>query len=317
MPQFDIAGVGLNATDTLIFVDGYPASPGKARILREVVSLGGQVASALTVCARFGLRASYVGCVGDDERGRVQLSSLSSLGIDVSGVRIRSGCRSQYAYIVVDVSTAERTIVWDRDDRLAIAPEEISESQIAGARLLHIDGHDTAAVARAAAIARARGIPVSADVDTVYPGLEAVLPNVDYLISGSGFPGRWTRETDLFRALERVRNEYGFRLAAATLGEYGVLALVEGRFHYIPGFQIDAVDTTGAGDVFHGAFCYAVLEGMKMVDALEFASATAALNCSAPGARGGIRELGEIRAFMRNASRREHPKLHSRSAATI
>jgi sulfofructose kinase len=316
MPQFDIAGVGLNATDTLIFLDRYPASPGKARILREVVSLGGQVASALTVCARFGLRARYVGCVGDDERGRVQLSSLRSLGIDVSDVKIRSGCSSQYAYIVVDVSTAERTIIWGRDDRLAIAPEDVSEAQIGGARLLHIDGHDTAAVARASAIARARGIPVSADVDTIYPGLENVLPNVDYLISGSGFPAAWTREADPFRALERLGEEYGFRVAAFTLGEYGALARVEGRFRYIPGYRVDAVDTTGAGDVFHGAFCYAVLEGMKMVDALEFASATAALNCTAPGARGGIREVGEIRAFMRNGSRRVHPEFHSRSAAS-
>jgi sugar/nucleoside kinase (ribokinase family) len=153
-------------------------------------------------------------------------------------------------------------------------------------------------------------------VDTVYPGLETVLPNVDYLISGSRFPAAWTRESDPFRALERVQNEYGSRLAATTLGEYGVLARVEGRFHYVPGFQVDAVDTTGAGDVFHGAFCYAVLEGMKMVDALEFASATAALNCAAPGARGGIRELGDIRAFMSTASRCVHPELHSRSAAS-
>jgi sulfofructose kinase len=316
MAQFDIVGVGLNATDTLIFVDRYPASPGKARILREVVSLGGQVASALTVCARFGFRARYVGCVGDDERGRVQLSSLSCLGIDVSDVKIRSGCSSQCAYIVVDVSTAERTIIWNRDDRLAIAPEDVNEAQIGGARLLHIDGHDTAAVARASAIARALGIPVSADVDTIYPGLETVLPNVDYLISGSGFPAAWTREPDPFRALERLGNEYGCRVAASTLGEYGALARVEGRFCYIPGFQVDAVDSTGAGDVFHGAFCYAVLDGMKMADALEFACAAAALNCTAPGTRGGIRELGEIRAFMRNASRRTHSEFHSRSAAS-
>ncbi len=281
-----------------------------------MVSLGGQTASALAVCATFGLRAKYVGCVGDDEHGPVQLANLRSLGIDVTDVTIRRGCGSMYAYIVVDGSTAERTIMWDRDERLAIAPEEVRESQIEGARLLHIDGHDTGAVARAAGFARARGIPVSADMDTIYPGLDSVLPSVDYLISGSRFPGAWTREHDPFVALERIQNEYGSRLTAMTAGEYGVLARFDGRFCYVPGFQVDAVDTTGAGDVFHGAFCYAVLEGMKMVDALEFASATAALNCAAPGSRGGIRELAEIRAFMPGASRRVHPELRSRCAVS-
>ena len=167
-------------------------------------------------------------------------------------------------------------------------PGELTPEKIACARLLHIDGHDTAAVARAAEIARAHRIPVTVDVDTIYPGFERVLPNVDYLVASSEFPSRWTGEPDPFRALAMIQDEYGMRVAAMTLGADGALARVDGRFLYSPGFVVNCVDTTGAGDVFHGAFCYAVFESMPMREALEFSNAMAALNCTALGARGRI-----------------------------
>jgi sulfofructose kinase len=179
---------------------------------------------------------------------------------------------------------------------------------IAGARLLHIDGHDTAAVGRAAQIARGHGIPVTLDVDTIYNGFDRVPPNVDYLVASSEFPTAWTGETDPFKALQNIQNEYGMRVAAMTLGAHGALALENGRFHYAPAFVVNCVDTTGAGDVFHGAFCYAVLEGMPMREALDFSNAMAALNCTALGARGGIRGLSEVRALMARAERRSHPE---------
>ena len=314
-PQFDVVGVGLNATDTLIVVPHFPDYAGKARFEDEVLMPGGQVASALAACARLGLRAKYIGAVGDDERGRVQMASLAEAGVDATDVKIRKNCATQSAYIIVDASTGERTVLWRRDDRLAIDPEEIAPEQIAGGRLLHIDGHDTPAVARAAALARARGIPVTVDVDTIYPGFERVLPNVDYLVASAGFPAAWTGLRDPFEALEALRKEYGMKVAAMTLGADGALALEAGRFLYSPAYVAPAVDTTGAGDVFHGAFCYAVLEGMPMRRALDFSNAMAALNCAAMGARGGIRGIEEIRALMANGERRADPEFAARSAA--
>src|SRR5262249_34559009 len=156
------------------------------------------------------------------------------------------------------------------------------------ARMLHIDGHDTPAVERAAGIARRRGIPVSVDVDTIYPGFDRVLPSVDYLVASTEFPERWTSERDPLRALELIQNEYRMPVAAMTLGQHGALARVGGSFLYSPGFIVDCVDTTGAGDVFHGAFCYAVLEELPIRESLEFANAMAALNCTRFGARGGL-----------------------------
>jgi sugar/nucleoside kinase (ribokinase family) len=315
MPEFDVVGVGLNATDTLLIVPHFPAYAGKVPFLEEILSPGGQVASALVACSRLGLRTKYIGSIGDDERGRVQIESLLGTGINLDHVQRRANCANQSAYIVIDRSTGERTVLWRRDDCLRIDPEQITPEQITCARLLHIDGHDTPAVARAAAIAREHGIPVTVDVDTIYHGFDRVLPNIDYLVASSEFPTAWTGVNDPFAALTAIQDEYGMRVAAMTLGAHGSLARENGRFHYSPAFVVNCVDTTGAGDVFHGAFCYSVLQGMSMQEALEFSNAMAALNCTAVGARGGIRTLSDVRTLIARAERRSHSEFAARAAA--
>ncbi len=306
MSQFDVLGIGLNATDTLVIVPHFPAYAGKVPFIDEILSPGGQVASAMVACATLGLKVKYIGTVGDDERGRVQLESLQGTGINIDDVVVRKGCANQSAYIVIDQSTGERTVLWRRSDCLRLTPEEITEEQILSASLLHIDGHDTPAVARAASIARKHGIPVTVDVDTIYHGFDKVLPNVDYLVTSSEFPAQWTNERDPFKALTTLQNEYGMRVAAMTLGAHGSLALLAGKFYYSPAFVVNCLDTTGAGDVFHGAFCYAVLKGMSMSETLDFSNALAALNCTEIGARGGIRGAEAARALMARAERRSN-----------
>jgi sugar/nucleoside kinase (ribokinase family) len=309
---FDVVGVGLNATDTLILVPRFPPFAGKIPFEREMVSVGGQVATAVVACARWGLRAKYIGTVGDDERGRIQLESLRESGVDVTDVEVRENCPNQSAYILVDRSTGERTVLWHRDDRLRLDPDRLNREAITCARLLHIDGHDTPVVARAAGIARSHGIPVTVDVDTIYPGFDRVLPLTDYLVASSEFPSRWTGERDSFKALEEIQEEYGMSVAAMTLGRDGALARAQGRFFYSPGFVVDAVDTTGAGDVFHGAFCYSLLQKMPLRDALEFSNAMGALNCTAFGARGGIATIQQALEFIQHAERRTNRELEQR-----
>jgi sulfofructose kinase len=313
MPSFDVVGVGLNATDTLILLSRFPAYAGKVAFDEEILSPGGQVASAMVTCANLGLKVKYIGTVGDDERGRVQLESLRGSGIDLEDVEVRKNCANQTAYILIDRSTGERTVLWRRDDCLRLSAAAITLEKIACARMLHIDGHDTAAVSKAAAIARRLSIPVTVDVDTIYHGFDQVLPNVDYLVASSEFPVQWTNEPDPFKALETIQDEYGMRVAAMTLGAHGALARVDGKFVYSPAFVVNCVDTTGAGDVFHGAFCYAVLQNMPMREVLEFSNALAALNCTALGARGGISTIGEAKALMGRAERRSHRDFESRA----
>jgi sulfofructose kinase len=313
---FDVVGVGLNATDTLIVIPHFPAYGGKVPFHEEILSPGGQVASAMVTCARLGLRSKYIGTIGDDERGRVQMHSLEGSGVNLDHVQLRTGCPNQSAYILIDQSTGERTVFWNRPDCLAISPEEITDDQITCARMLHIDGHDTAAVGHAAQIARAHGIPVTVDVDTIYPGFDKVLPYVDYLIASSEFPGRWTKIEDPFQALSTLQKEYGMKVAAMTLGAHGSLALVDDEFVYSPAYVVNCVDTTGAGDVFHGAFCYAVLQNMPTPEALDFSNAMAALNCTAIGARGGIKTEREVRQLMARAERRSLPDVEKKARRT-
>jgi sugar/nucleoside kinase (ribokinase family) len=305
-PAFDLVGVGLNATDTLLLVAKYPEHGGKIALEREITSPGGQVASALATCGKLGLRTKYIGAVGDDERGKIQMASLREAGLNLDHVEIRAGCPNQSAYIVIDQSTGERTIFWHRPECLSIDPAHITPEMILSARMLHVDGHDTPAVAQAARIARDHAIPVSVDVDNVYPGFDQVLACVDYLVGSAEFPERWTGERDPFKALERIHNEYGMRVAAMTLGPYGALARANGRFIYSPGFVVHCVDTTGAGDVFHGAFCYSVLKGASVPEALEFSNAMAALNCTRLRARGGIASADEARDLIEHGQRRSH-----------
>ena len=314
--HFDVVGVGLNATDTLIVIPHFPAYGGKVPFHEEILSPGGQVASAMVTCAKLGLRSKYIGTIGDDERGRVQMQSLEGSGVNLDHVQLRAGCPNQSAYILIDQSTGERTVFWNRPDCLAISPQEITGDQIACARLLHIDGHDTAAVAHAAQIARAHGIPVTVDVDTIYAGFDSVLPYVDYLIASSEFPGRWTKIEDPFQALSTLQKEYGMKMAAMTLGAHGSLALIDGEFVYSPAYVVNCVDTTGAGDVFHGAFCYAVLQDMPTAEALDFSNAMAALNCTAIGARGGIKSEREVRQLMARAERRSLPDVERKARRT-
>jgi sulfofructose kinase len=306
LPQFDVVGVGQNATDTLILLSHFPAYAGKVAFERELLSPGGQVASALVTCAKLGLRVKYIGTVGDDERGRIQLASLRETAINLDDVEVRENCPNQTAYILIDQATGERTVLWQRNDCLRLGPESMTAEKITSARLLHIDAHDTATVAKAAQIARAHRIPVTVDVDTIYHGFDQVLPHVDYLVASSEFPVQWTNERDPFRALEMIQEEFRIPVAAMTLGALGALARVDGHFIYSPAFVVNCADTTGAGDVFHGAFCYSVLQKMPMRETLEFSNAMAALNCTALGARGGISTIEQARALMQRAERRSH-----------
>jgi sulfofructose kinase len=311
LPQFDVVGVGQNATDTLILLSHFPAYAGKVAFERELLSPGGQVASAMVTCAKLGLRVKYVGTVGDDERGRIQLESLRETGINLDDVEVRKNCPNQTAYILIDQATGERTVLWQRNDCLRLDPESMTAEKITCARLLHIDAHDTATVARAAQIAREHRIPVTVDVDTIYHGFDRVLPHVDYLVASSEFPVQWTNERDPFRALETIQEEFHIPVAAMTLGALGALARVDGRFIYSPAFVVNCADTTGAGDVFHGAFCYAVLQNMPMRETLEFSNAMAAMNCTALGARGGISTIDQARVLIERGERRSHRDFES------
>lgn len=305
---FDVLGIGLNATDTLILLPEFPPFAGKIPFESEMLSPGGQVATAVVACARLGLRTKYVGTIGDDMRGQVQRESLSGTGVEISDLIVKEGCLNQTAYILIDRQSGERTVLWHRPPCLQLTPDDITPEMINSARLLHLDGCDVEAAAHAGRLARKANIPVSLDVDTIYENFEPVLANIDYLVASSSWPGKWTGETDPFKALVQMQAEYGMRVAAMTLGDFGSMAYFDGRFTYSPAFRVHCADTTGAGDAFHGAFCAAMLEDMPMKEALDFSNAAAALNCTAIGARGHIATRQQVHDLLELAAMDKVPR---------
>jgi sugar/nucleoside kinase (ribokinase family) len=296
--KVDVVGLGLNATDTVMTVRKFPALGGKERVVASSTQAGGQTATTLVACRRLGLKVRYIGKVGDDPAGKLQLASLRREGFDLSQTKVVRGASTQYGNIIVDQATGERTVFWDRDSRLAVQPGELKPTAITSARLLHLDGCDVETALVAARWARRAHILVVADLDTVYKKVEKLFPYLDYLIASTHFLPAATGHADPFQALETMAREHRVGTPGMTLGRDGALVYHAGRFYYSPGFVVETVDTTGAGDVFHGAFAYALLAGWDMARALDFSNAMAALNCTAPGARGGIKSRAEAERLM-------------------
>src|SRR6266478_3892144 len=299
--KLDVVGVGLNATDTFIPVDHYPARGSKVEFRSAKVLAGGQVATAMIACQQWRLRTRYVGKVGDDSAAELHRAEFARSGVEAH-LLVASGRPSQQAFILVDDS-GERTVLWKRDDRLTLRPEELQQEWVVNARALHVDGHDTAAATTAAGWARAAGIPVIADVDELYPGVDALLNKVDFLITSRDIPGRLMEELDLRKSLPALRKRFGCRLTAATLGEEGVLAWDGTQFHYAAAFRVNTVDTTGAGDIFHAGFIYGLLQGWPLQRQLDFACAAAALDCTGIGARACIAPVKEIEGLIASGPR--------------
>jgi sulfofructose kinase len=289
---FDLVGFGQNAVDHMCVVPHYPEFDTKTEILRYELLPGGMVATAVVCASRMGLKTKYIGKVGSDFLGRVQLDSLRSESVDTSSVIVENGARNQYAFIVIDQSSGERTILWQRDDRLDFREGELRREDVCCGRILHLDAGNYKAALEAVAWAHQEGMLVAIDVDHVYPHSREIIYEVDFLICSENFPRELAGIGDLGEGLRAMRRFCpGF--LAVTLGARGVMALFGDECVRFPAFQVHAVDTTGAGDNFRGAFIYGVLQNWPVGDILRFANAAAGLSCTQIGARAGIPTLEE------------------------
>jgi sulfofructose kinase len=300
--EIDAAGFGVNAVDHLIVVPEYPDSNKKTRLIEHKQGAGGQTASAIVALQRLGMRTAYAGRFGSDGEGRFGLQSLKDEGVDVEFSEVIEGARTQVGYIIVEAKRGERTVIWDRDERLAYADLDAPVELAGRARVLHIDSHDPTACARMAREARAAGTIVSADIDNVYEGLPELLPLIDVLISSKEFPRLLTGMEDARAALVEIKARYGCALVGLTKGGRGATVLCEGEFLETPAFQVPGgcVDTTGAGDAFHGGFLYGLLQGEEIEMSMNIGCAVAALGCRSLGARTGLPTRQELNAFLRS-----------------
>lgn len=295
--KFDVVGVGLNAVDYLCILPGYPRFNSKVKMLDFRKEAGGQVATALVALSRWGLHTAYIGKIGVDEWGRFTRQELEREGVDISGLVTARGTTSQFAFIMIDQESGERTIAWHRPKEVDLRPEDLNPEIIKAGRILHLDGHETESAIIAAHWAQEAGTKIVLDIDSINPKTTELIRLTHILVSDQEFPHDFTGQEDPLEALRYIQQQ-GPEVVVMTLGKEGSLALWGDKVLRTPGFKVRAVDTTGAGDLFHAGIIYSLLQGWNPEDSLIFANAVAALSCQRIGGRAGIPTIKEVRDFL-------------------
>jgi sulfofructose kinase len=303
--RWDVVGVGANSVDFVNLLPGSPQPCGpfaKMQIRERKVLCGGQVATAISTCASLGLRSKYVGVSGTDENGRRIREELARRHVDIADLIIRDA-ENQFAVILVDETTGERIVLWDRDERLRLRERELPADALAAARVVHVDDVDHDAAVRAARVGLQAGALVTSDIDRLTPGTEELAASVTHAIFAQHVPTHLTGINDMEGALRKLRQTHQ-NVLCVTMGKHGAVALEGDRFYHEPAFRVQAVDTTGAGDVFRGGFIYALLDGQPIDRALRTANAAAAVSCTRLGALNGVPTLNEVQAMMADGKAR-------------
>jgi sugar/nucleoside kinase (ribokinase family) len=295
---WDVVGIGASSVDYVYRLPALPEAAGplsKIRISSHAVSCGGQTATALVTCASLGLRAKFAGVLGSDENGTRIRAELLRHDVDVADAVVHAGL-NQFAAILIDDRTGERIVLWCRDDGTALRPAELKPTLLASAHVVHVDDVDQEAAIEIAASARAAGAKVTSDIDRVTDRTGALVDAVTIPILAEHVPPALTGDTDLERAIRKLHRPH-HELTCVTLGQNGSLITDGKTVHHEPAFRVSAVDTTGAGDVFRGAFIHALLRGETPRAMLRFANAAAAISCTRRGAIDSVPMLTDIEAL--------------------
>jgi len=296
----DVVGVGHCAYDILAIVTGTLDFDSVAMIpLADLVhDGGGQVGTALTALGRLGARTAYIGVLGNDREGRWLRDRFLEEGVDVARIRQSDDTGTNVCLILVDQPTARRAMLCHR----RVAPEDLvlddlDRQLVQSSRVLHLDGQFMPAAIQAAKWAHEAGGKVCYDGNHPRPGLEQLLPLVDWLVVAAPFPAAYTGLQDPVQAARALLDQ-GSELVAVTYGERGCRVwTAEGELQ-VAAFHVDAKDTTGAGDAFHGAFIYGMLQGWDLPQVARFANAVAGLNCLTLGGRRGLPSLQQVQRFL-------------------
>jgi sulfofructose kinase len=293
--KWDVVGLGESSIDEVYRLPGAPVANAKLPVISRQIRYGGQVATALAACASFGLRAALLGTAGDDAQELCQ--ALQGRGVDTTHL-IPRPVRHRRAMVLVNEQTGDRTVLWERDARLSLEPDEVPRTAIESARLLHVDDVDVDASLVAAGVARSAGIPVTSDIDQVTGQTRSLIAAVSIPMFAEHVPQTLTGESDPERALRALRTVHAGMLCV-TLGSRGSMLLDGDQLYRAPALHVHAVDATGAGDVFRGAFIHALLRGDRPIDVLRFANAAAALSCTREGALDSVPSHREVEEFLR------------------
>jgi sulfofructose kinase len=301
--KYDCVGLGVNAVDFLSILDLYPGLDDKVDVVKSSVQGGGPVPTAMVTLARLGAKVAYVGKVGDDADGELVRWQLEKEGVDTRWIIVEKKIKTSRAYIWVDKETGKRTVALDRDKENRLSGKELGFLKSISIKFLHLDGREPKINILAAEWAKRQFAQVCLDVGSLRKGAEKVFPYVDHLIVSRRFACGFTGASDPYLACSELM-ETGCETSVVTIGEKGCICGTEREMFHSPGFKVKVVDTTGAGDVFHGAFIYGLLKKWSLRKTAEFANACAAIKCRKLGGRAGIPTLEEVNSFLQTNKKR-------------
>jgi sulfofructose kinase len=296
--HFDCVGLGVNAIDYLCLLDPYPGLDDKVDAAGSSVQGGGPVPTAMVTLAKLGAKSCYVGKVGKDAEGEFVKAQLYKEGVDTHFVVTDQKIRTARAFIWVDRPTGKRTVVLDRDNENRLEKNDLGFMGRLSTKFVHLDAREPEINILVARWAKKLGAEVCLDVGSLRQGADRVLPYADHLVVSRRFACGFAATDDPAEACRKLM-QGGFKTVVVTVGEGGCLCGRDDKLFSSPGFKVRVVDTTGAGDVFHGAFIYGLLKKWSLTHTAEFANACAALKCRKLGGRAGIPTLKQVFGFIR------------------
>lgn len=312
--SIDVIGYGRGVKDYLCIVDEIPEKNGFARSQGVTSQCGGKVSTAMAACARLGVKSAMMGVVGGDYNGNFVREDFIRHGVDVSHLAVDPDGSNVYCWGIASLKHQSRMFIGMEGTARAYAPEEMDEDFIRQAKVVHVDCGDAAAV-RLLELAHRNGIVTAIDADSYTPEIEALEPQIDWFIASEFYyearaQGKMTPQ-EFCRQLVRQ----GSKIAIVTLGERGCVGCDGERVFALPAYSnVSVVDTTGAGDVFHGAFLAGMVRGMACVEAARFASAVSAIKCTRIGGRAGIPDWEMTMTFMQTGEIVRQEELDARVA---
>ena len=295
----EIVGIGANVFDTLYSVDKFPTEDTKMRANAVKSNGGGPCATGIAAASKLGAKCAFIGNLTDDSGGVFLKDDLEKYGVDTEYIKIHTGFNTFCSCIWLANDTASRTCVFFKGDVPPTKIDAAAKKAISDAKVLMVDGNDLDAAIEGAKIANESGTKVLYDAGGLYDGVENLLPLSDILIPSEEFALNYTGEKTAEAAAKKLFDKYNPDVVIVTQGKNGGIIYDGKTVDSYPAFLVDAVDSNGSGDVFHGAFAFAITKNTEYKKACVFSSAVSALKCTKVGAREAVPTYDETIKFLK------------------
>ena len=303
--MINIVGIGANVYDTLITVPHYPTEDTKLKATCIKECGGGPCGTGLAAAAKLGAEAAYIGALAKDSGGEFLLNDMKRFGMTDEFIDMKENCASFSSYVILNEKCATRTCVFNKENLPEWTLDESKQNAIKNAQILMVDGNDLENAVYGAKVAKKFGTKVLYDAGGLYEGIEDLLPYSDILIPSEEFALAHTGRKTAEQAAKRLFDLYSPEIVVVTQGVKGGILYDGNDLKTYPSFKVDAVDSNGAGDVFHGAFAFSVISGYNFYDSCVFSSAVSAIKCTKLGARDGVPSYTEVVKFLKECGYNE------------